>query len=128
MQARKVLIMYAEYYADLLGFLMRSTSAQRNMVFVEDMHRGAGERHSESDAAKPNEAHCDCVGGLQTCLPEAVSDDAITRRNMAEYPNQLKEHLSDIATDLTQTRKRLAYLFLFEYGSGLREWELTKCA
>ena len=124
MQAGEAPLMYAEDYDDLLGFLMDECCLPgENMVFVEDIASWCRRKGiPESDTAKPMKLIALALDGCNMLIRKQISDDAITRRIHAlSIRNQLKNNLSDIADRLNTDKKRLAYLFLFEYGSGLPE-------
>jgi hypothetical protein len=124
MQARKAPIMYAEDYDDLLGFLMDEYCLPReNMVFVGDIASWCRRKGiPESDAARPMKFIASASDGCKMLVRKQISDNAIAQRIHAlSIRNQLKNNLSDIADRLNSNKKKLAYLFLFEYGSSLPE-------
>lgn len=116
--------MFAKDYDDLLGFLMDEYCLpRRNMIFVEDIASWCRRKGiPEADAARPMKLIASGADGCNMLVRKHISDDAVAGRIHAlSIRNQLMNNLSDIADRLDSDKKKLAYLFLVEYGASLPE-------
>lgn len=110
-----------EYY-ELFRYLIEQVCLlEQDLVFVEDIAHWCSEHGiPETDPERPMKLVAKEGSGCRMLIKEYVSAKIIRERiNALRIRSQLKSVAFDRADLLDTDRKRLAYLFLYEYSASL---------